>query len=232
MAKSERFRDQLVDAATSMRVGYPEDPTTQMGPIIEPASGKLLHALTELGDRRAVAGRAQAARRHRAALVARHPRPASPRAPYFHLTEFFGPVLGVMHARNLDEAIRFQNAVDYGLTAGLHSLDPDELALWIDTVEAGNLYVNRGITGAIVQRQPFGGWKRSSVGAGAKAGGPNYLFGLGTWKTDAGNRSKTLHLRGLEDRITEHHRGVAGLARLRGVRPAAPGGALRRDRLA
>jgi RHH-type transcriptional regulator, proline utilization regulon repressor / proline dehydrogenase / delta 1-pyrroline-5-carboxylate dehydrogenase len=75
-----------------------------------------------------------------------------------------------------------QSAVDYGLTAGLHSLEPSELAIWLDEVQAGNLYVNRGITGAIVRRQPFGGWKRSSVGAGAKAGGPNYLVHLGGWK--------------------------------------------------
>src|SRR5690606_23127349 len=83
-------------------------------------------------------------------------------------------------ARTLDEAIELQNAVDYGLTAGIHSLDAAEVARWIDRVEPGNLYVNRGTTGAIVQRQPFGGWKRSVVGAGAKAGGPNYLLGLGT----------------------------------------------------
>jgi RHH-type proline utilization regulon transcriptional repressor/proline dehydrogenase/delta 1-pyrroline-5-carboxylate dehydrogenase len=104
----------------------------------------------------------------------------------FHLTEYFGPVLGIMTARNLDEAIALQNAVDYGLTAGIHSLDTDEVARWIDTVQAGNLYVNRGTTGAIVRRQPFGGWKRSGVGAGAKVGGPSTLFVLGSWRpTDA-----------------------------------------------
>src|SRR3712207_5645120 len=69
----------------------------------------------------------------------------------------------------------------FGLTAGLHSLDAAEVRQWLDSVEAGNLYVNRGITGAIVRRQPFGGWKKSSVGAGTKAGGPNYLTGLGNW---------------------------------------------------
>ena len=70
-------------------------------------------------------------------------------------------------------------------------------------MQAGNLYVNRGITGAIVQRQPFGGWKRSSVGAGTKAGGPNYLVGLGSWRPSAGAASSaTLHLRGLDSRIT------------------------------
>ena len=120
-----------------------------------------------------------------------------------HLEEFFGPMLGVMHAASLEEAIELQNAVAYGLTAGLYTQDPDDLARWLDGVEAGNLYVNRGITGAIVQRQPFGGWKRSSVGAGTKAGGPNYLIGLGSWRSATGGApSSTLHLRGLDTRIT------------------------------
>ena len=120
-----------------------------------------------------------------------------------HLEEFFGPMLGVLHASSLAEAIELQNAVAYGLTAGLYTQDPDDLATWLDGVEAGNLYVNRGITGAIVQRQPFGGWKRSSVGAGTKAGGPHYLVGLGSWRAGAGGApSSTLHLRGLDSRIT------------------------------
>ncbi|BAS14618.1 1-pyrroline-5-carboxylate dehydrogenase [Arthrobacter sp. Hiyo8] len=103
------------------------------------------------------------------------------RGSYFHLTEFFGPVLGVMTASTLEEAIAIQNEIEYGLTAGLHSLDSGEMGVWLETIQAGNLYVNRGITGAIVQRQPFGGWKKSAVGAGTKAGGPNYLVGLGSW---------------------------------------------------
>lgn len=202
VARSERFRNQLVDATTTLRVGYPSDPVTQMGPLIEPASGKLLHALTTLGA-------------DEEWLVQPQPLDDSGRlwspgirtgvqpGSYFHLTEFFGPVLGVMTARTLDDAIRYQNAIEYGLTAGLHSLDSEELAHWLDTVEAGNLYVNRGITGAIVRRQPFGGWKRSSVGAGAKAGGPNYLIGLGGWEAETGASSSSLHLRGLEPRVTD-----------------------------
>ncbi|MFM1950762.1 MAG: hypothetical protein RL418_449, partial [Actinomycetota bacterium] len=83
--------------------------------------------------------------------------------------------LAIMTARSLGDAIALQNAVDYGLTAGLHSLDAVEINDWLTRVQAGNLYVNRTITGAIVQRQPFGGWKRSSIGPTAKAGGPNYL---------------------------------------------------------
>jgi RHH-type proline utilization regulon transcriptional repressor/proline dehydrogenase/delta 1-pyrroline-5-carboxylate dehydrogenase len=86
-----------------------------------------------------------------------------------------------MTAKNLTQAIEIQNQVQYGLTAGLHSLDQGDIALWLARVQAGNLYVNRSITGAIVRRQPFGGWKKSAVGAGAKAGGPNCLVGLSNW---------------------------------------------------
>ncbi|MEN0023204.1 MAG: bifunctional proline dehydrogenase/L-glutamate gamma-semialdehyde dehydrogenase [Microbacterium sp.] len=180
VADSARFERQLVDAVTSMRVGLPDDPSTQMGPIIEPANGKLLTALTTLdkGERWLVEPKkldTEGRQWTPGVKIGVAPRSTT------HLTEFFGPVLGIMRAKDLDEAIRLQNAVDYGLTAGIHSLDSDEVATWIDRVDAGNLYVNRGITGAIVQRQPFGGWKRSAVGAGAKAGGPNYLFGLGEW---------------------------------------------------
>jgi RHH-type proline utilization regulon transcriptional repressor/proline dehydrogenase/delta 1-pyrroline-5-carboxylate dehydrogenase len=207
VGRSIRFLGQLVDAATSLRVGRPAAADSQMGPIIEPAKGKLLHALTQLGagEKWLVEPKLLDDELETGVGQLWSPGIRSGVAPgsYFHLTEFFGPVLGVMHARTLEEAIRYQNAVDYGLTAGLHSLDADEIAQWIDTVQAGNLYVNRGITGAIVQRQPFGGWKRSAVGAGSKAGGPNYLFGLGGWATDPGKHSSTLHLRGLEQRITD-----------------------------
>lgn len=99
----------------------------------------------------------------------------------FHQTEVFGPVLGIMQAETLEQAIEWANGTPYGLTAGLHTLDLDEMDYWLARIEAGNLYINRTITGAIVRRQPFGGWKRSAVGAGFKAGGPNYLIGLGTW---------------------------------------------------
>lgn len=202
VARSERFRRQLVDATSSLRVGYPSDPRSQMGPLIEPASGKLLHALTTLGSGEewlVEPARLDDSGRLWSPGIRTGVEPGS----YFHLTEFFGPVLGIMTARTLDEAVRYQNAIEYGLTAGLHSLDSDELTEWLETVEAGNLYVNRGITGAIVRRQPFGGWKRSSVGAGTKAGGPNYLLGLGSWVPESGRSSASLHLRGLEDRVSD-----------------------------
>ncbi|MFJ5961326.1 bifunctional proline dehydrogenase/L-glutamate gamma-semialdehyde dehydrogenase [Pseudarthrobacter oxydans] len=180
VAKSRRFHNQLIDAVTSLKVGYPEDPTSQMGPIIEPANGKLLNALTTLGD-----GENWAVEPRKLDGTGRLWSPGVrygvKRGSYFHLTEFFGPVLGVMTAETLEEAIDLQNQIEYGLTAGLHSLNSEELGIWLDSIQAGNLYVNRGITGAIVQRQPFGGWKKSAVGAGTKAGGPNYLAGLGDW---------------------------------------------------
>jgi RHH-type proline utilization regulon transcriptional repressor/proline dehydrogenase/delta 1-pyrroline-5-carboxylate dehydrogenase len=190
VATSQRFRNQLVDAVTSLQVGLPSDPTTQVGPLVEPASGKLLDALTTLapGERWLVEpqrldddGR----------LWSPGIREGVQRGSTAHLTEFFGPVLAVMTADTLDEAIAIQNDVDYGLTAGLHSLDPDEVGAWLGQVEAGNLYVNRGITGAVVRRQPFGGWKKSAVGAGYKAGGPNYLVGLGSWTSAAATQPAT-----------------------------------------
>jgi RHH-type proline utilization regulon transcriptional repressor/proline dehydrogenase/delta 1-pyrroline-5-carboxylate dehydrogenase len=91
---------------------------------------------------------------------------------WFHQTECFGPVLGVMRADDLDHALAIQNGVPFGLTGGIHALDEAEIAHWLERVEVGNAYVNRHITGAIVRRQPFGGWKRSSIGPGAKTGGP------------------------------------------------------------
>ncbi|UOD81876.1 bifunctional proline dehydrogenase/L-glutamate gamma-semialdehyde dehydrogenase [Paenarthrobacter ureafaciens] len=180
VAKSQRFHNQLIDAARSLTVGYPDNATTQMGPIIEPANGKLLNALTTLGE-----GETWAVKPERldgtGRLWSPGIRSGVKRGSYFHLTEFFGPVLGVMTAETLEEAIAIQNEIEYGLTGGLHSLDSAEIGTWLETIQAGNLYVNRGITGAIVQRQPFGGWKKSAVGAGTKAGGPNYLIGLGNW---------------------------------------------------
>jgi RHH-type proline utilization regulon transcriptional repressor/proline dehydrogenase/delta 1-pyrroline-5-carboxylate dehydrogenase len=106
------------------------------------------------------------------------------------MVEYFGPVLSIMTTSNLEQALALQNAVDYGLTAGIHSLDKNEVTHWLSKVQAGNLYVNRGITGAIVERQPFGGWKRSSVGPSTKAGGPNYLISLSNWESTAATQAE------------------------------------------
>lgn len=193
-ADSKRFQDQLVDAAASLIVGWPtvgpdgakhtHSHAASMGPLTVDPEDKLLQALTELEP-----GEEWLLEPQRLDETGRLWSPGIKTGvaagSHFHLTEVFGPVLGIMRADSLDEAIDMQNAVDFGLTGGIHSLDVAEVETWLDRVEAGNVYVNRGITGAIVQRQPFGGWKKSSVGLGSKAGGPRYLMQFGTWN-DAG----------------------------------------------
>ncbi len=168
------FRRQLRDAAASLRVGPASDPASIVTPVILEPDEKLRRALTHLdeGEEWLLEPKVSEA----------DPLLWSPgiklgvkRGSWFHMNECFGPVLGLMRAVDLDEAVTLQNDVEYGLTAGIHSLDETEIAQWKARVQAGNLYINRGITGAIVQRQPFGGWKKSSIGPGAKAGGPNYV---------------------------------------------------------
>jgi RHH-type proline utilization regulon transcriptional repressor/proline dehydrogenase/delta 1-pyrroline-5-carboxylate dehydrogenase len=199
VATSARFRNQLIDGVTSLKVGYPSDPTTQMGPTIGPADGKLLSALTTLGSGESWLVEPRMLDKS-GQLWSPGVRAGVSAGSEFHLTEYFGPILGVMTARTVDEAIDMVNAIEYGLTSGLHSLESSEIETWLDRIDGGNLYVNRGTTGAIVQRQPFGGWKKSSVGAGSKAGGPNYLFGLGSW-SDADTRAGGVDL--TVDRVQE-----------------------------
>lgn len=187
VVKSRRFNAQLLDATRSLEVGTPDNLESQMGPVITAPTGKLLRGLTTLEPGEHWLIKPQL-------VQTDHPlasggklwtpglRTKVQRGSEYHLTEYFGPILGVMTAETLDEAIDMVNEIDYGLTSGLHSLDRDELALWLDRIQAGNLYVNRGITGAIVRRQSFGGWKKSAIGPGAKAGGPNYLHGLVDWQ--------------------------------------------------
>lgn len=177
---SKRFLGQLEDAVRTLTVGPGTDLGTSVGPLIEPAAGKLLRGLTEPGP-----GEHWLVQPRRLDEAGRLWSPGVldgvAEGSWFHTTELFGPVLGIMRAATLDDALRLQNSTGYGLTAGLHSLDPEEIAHWREKVEAGNLYINRHMTGAIVQRQSFGGWKRSSIGPGAKAGGPNYVAQFGRW---------------------------------------------------
>jgi RHH-type proline utilization regulon transcriptional repressor/proline dehydrogenase/delta 1-pyrroline-5-carboxylate dehydrogenase len=87
--------------------------------------------------------------------------------------EIFGPVLAVIRARDLDHALEIANATPYALTGGLYSRSPANIARIRREFRVGNLYINRKITGALVDRQPFGGFKLSGIGS--KAGGPDYL---------------------------------------------------------
>ncbi len=174
---TRHFRHALCDAVESIPVGSAWDLKTKMGPLIRPARGVLETALKELEP-----GESWAVMPHFSDENPNIVRPAvkwgvQP-GSFTHLTEFFGPVLGVMKAKNLEEAIRLVNQTGYGLTSGLESLDDREQKMWIDSIHAGNLYVNRSTTGAIVLRQPFGGMGKSAFGPGIKAGGPNYVAQL------------------------------------------------------
>ena len=175
------FRRQLRDAAASLAVGSAWELSSRVTPLTQAPGAALLRALTVLDEGEEW-------------LLEPRPGPDNPHlwspgiklgvrpGAFFHRTECFGPVLGLMRAEDLDQAIALANATPFGLTSGIETLDDREVHRWIDRVEAGNLYVNRPITGAIVGRQPFGGWKASSVGPGAKAGGPNYVLQLGRWR--------------------------------------------------
>lgn len=158
VATSRRFRAQLLDAVRSLAVGTPEHLDTQMGTIITAPDGKLLRGLTTLGPGESWAIQPEPLdsgsplafdKNNRNKLWSPGVRDGVSRGSEYHLTEYFGPILGIMTAKSLDEAIDIVNEVDYGLTSGLHSLDREDLEVWLRRIQAGNLYVNRGITGAI-----------------------------------------------------------------------------------
>ena len=168
------FKRQLVDAAQSFKVGSAWDFLSRMGALIRPPEGRLKQALTQLepGETWALKPR----------MIDGNPHMWTPGIKYgvtpgsiTHVTEFFGPMLGVMRADNLDQAIKLVNQTGFGLTSGLESLDEREQRSWKSAVMAGNLYLNRGTTGAVTLRQPFGGMGKSALGPALKAGGPNYV---------------------------------------------------------
>lgn len=171
------FLQQLKDAVLSLKVGSAWDPSTKINPLIREPNPTLLKGLTvlESGEAWLVEPKQDE----------KNPNLWSPGIKlgvkdgnFTQKNELFGPVLSVMRAENLAEAIRLANSTTYGLTTGIHTLDEREQQKWLNGIEAGNCYINRGITGAIVQRQPFGGCKESCFGHGAKAGGPNYVMQL------------------------------------------------------
>ena len=171
---SKEFREQLTDAVTSLKVGSAWDLTTKMGPLIRPPSGDLLRGIKELekGESWAVMPTQLG---DNACMVTPGVKWNTTPGNFTHTTELFGPVLGVMQFRKLSEAIDIVNATGFGLTSGLESLDDREQKIWRNSIRAGNLYINRPTTGAVVLRQPFGGMGKSAFGPGAKAGGPNYV---------------------------------------------------------
>ena len=182
--ESRQFQQQLKDAASSLIVGGSWNPSAVVTPVIREPDENLMRGLTKLDEGETWLLEPK--------MVDDNPCLWSPGirmnvkpGSWYHKTECFGPVLGVICVDSLDEAIEIQNSSDFGLTGGLHSLDPAEIEKWRESVEVGNAYINRTTTGAIVRRQPFGGWKDSCVGPGPKAGGPNYVATFAHWNETA-----------------------------------------------
>ncbi|HSC86307.1 MAG TPA: aldehyde dehydrogenase family protein, partial [Polyangiaceae bacterium] len=145
-------------------------------PLIEPPRGPLAQLLDRADEQEWLV---------RPRLAPDNPRLLSPgilwnvqRGSFAQRTEFFGPIVSVLGARDLDDGLSILNDTDYGLTAGFVGLSEGEQRRFLAGMKAGNLYVNRPITGAVVGRQPFGGRKQSQFGPGAKAGGPDYVLGF------------------------------------------------------
>jgi RHH-type proline utilization regulon transcriptional repressor/proline dehydrogenase/delta 1-pyrroline-5-carboxylate dehydrogenase len=170
----DRVMERLIPAAASLRVGNPEQPGIMVGPVIdEPAYRRILEYI-EIGKKEATLA-------YQAKELPPHgyfvpPTIFTDVKPNMRIAreEIFGPVLSVLKVRDLDEAIDVANGTDYALTGGFFSRSPDNIERVKARLEAGNLYINRSCTGAIVGRHPFGGFKMS--GSGTKAGGEDYLL--------------------------------------------------------
>lgn len=189
--ENKQFRRQLKDAAASLIVAGAWNPSAKVTPVIRPPSEELERGLNQLDDGESWLLEPK--------MVDDNPCLWSPGiridvqpGSWYHRTECFGPVLGLICVDSLEQAIELQNSGDFALTGGIHSLDPEETDLWREQVKVGNAYINRSTTGAIVRRQPFGGWKDSCVGPGAKAGGPNYVSSFCRWSE---SELPTLHER-------------------------------------
>ncbi|HEX7167685.1 MAG TPA: L-glutamate gamma-semialdehyde dehydrogenase [Acidimicrobiales bacterium] len=164
----------LAGAAREMRVAHPSDMGVQVGPVIDEDAYRRVLSYVELGGQE---GRLAFARDD----VPRDgwfvgPTVVVDAAPASRVAteEIFGPVLTVLRARDFEHALELANATEYALTAGLISRSPANIARAAAELRGGNVYVNRGTTGAVVARQPFGGYGLSGVGS--KAGGPDYLM--------------------------------------------------------
>ncbi|MBQ6192156.1 MAG: bifunctional proline dehydrogenase/L-glutamate gamma-semialdehyde dehydrogenase [Bacteroidaceae bacterium] len=171
--KHPEFFEKLKDCASSLKVGGVWNAGNIVGPMISNKNEKLEQAFKlEPGERWLIAPEFVDEKHYiLRPCIKVDVKPDS----FTFRTELFAPLLAVAPYDTLEEAVDLVNGLDYGLTSGLQSLDEEEQRYWKNHVLAGNLYINRGITGAIVNRQPFGGMKLSAFGPGLKAGGPNYV---------------------------------------------------------
>ncbi|MGH7216456.1 MAG: proline dehydrogenase family protein, partial [Nitrospiraceae bacterium] len=168
----DSFLDRLKGAVLSLRVGNPEEPGTQVGPVIDRRAQSKIHDYVEIGTNE---GRLLAQGTVTGPGWYVGPTVFADVAPTHRIAqeEIFGPILSVMKAASFQEALTLANSTAYALTGGVYSRSPANLELARQRFDVGNLYLNRPITGALVGRQPFGGHRLSGIGA--KAGGEEYL---------------------------------------------------------
>jgi RHH-type proline utilization regulon transcriptional repressor/proline dehydrogenase/delta 1-pyrroline-5-carboxylate dehydrogenase len=157
-----------------LRVGNPEEPGMTVGPVIDKTAYERILNYIEIGKSEATLAFQQQNVPPKGYFIP--PTIFVDVKPDMRIAreEIFGPVLSVLKARNLDEAIKIANGTDYALTAGFFSRSPANIERAKAEIEAGNVYINRSCTGAVVGRHPFGGFKMS--GGGTKAGGEDYLL--------------------------------------------------------
>jgi RHH-type proline utilization regulon transcriptional repressor/proline dehydrogenase/delta 1-pyrroline-5-carboxylate dehydrogenase len=172
----EQFLPRLVEASRSLKVGPSEDPSARIGPVIDAEAFDRVRRYIEIGrqEGRAVLAVDGGPLAERGYFIGPHIFADVKPGARIAQEEIFGPVLAVIRAADLDEALRIANGVDYALTGGIFSRSPAHLEQTSREMLVGNLYLNRPITGALVHRQPFGGFKLSGIGD--KAGGPDYLL--------------------------------------------------------
>lgn len=171
-AVHDEFVQRLAEAVMSLRIGAAEHPSTQVGPVIDGRAQRRIQDYLEIGRRE---GRVVIDRSAEGPGYSIGPVVFADIEPTHRLAqeEIFGPVLAVMRASSVEEALEIANGTAYALTGGLYSRSPRNIDQARRTFDVGNLYINRPITGALVARQPFGGHRLSGVGA--KAGGEEYL---------------------------------------------------------
>jgi RHH-type proline utilization regulon transcriptional repressor/proline dehydrogenase/delta 1-pyrroline-5-carboxylate dehydrogenase len=197
----DAFLSRLVEAVKSLQIGPAEAPATTVGPVIDEAALERIRGYIELGRREArevlsidVGPLAQ-----RGYFVGPHIFADVPQDSRLAQEEIFGPVLAVLRAADLDEALRIANNTQYALTGGVYSRSPGNLQRVRREFLVGNLYINRPITGALVGRQPFGGFKLSGIGS--KAGGRDYLLQFALPRTITENTMRRGFAPGVEAAI-------------------------------
>ena len=169
-----RAIERLLNAAASLRVGNPEEPGIMVGPVIDGTAYKRILEYIDIGKNESRLAFQRADVPQKGFFIP--PTIFTNVSPKTRIAceEIFGPVLSVMKARDLDEAFEIANSTEFALTAGFFSRSPANIERAKAEIVAGNVYINRSCTGAVVGRHPFGGFKMS--GGGTKAGGADYLL--------------------------------------------------------